>query len=116
MTEAINSKFQSLVAMENLQNRSSSNLKSFQSLRNLNETNEVDQLSDVADQFEAIFIQMLLKQARESKLSDELFETTADDNFLQMYHEELAKSSSKKVDIGIAEAIISQMSGSGQER
>ena len=116
MTEAINSKIQSLVAMENLQNRNSSNLKSFQSLRNVSETNNVDQLSDVADQFEAIFIQMLLKQARESKLSDELFETTADDNFLQMYHEELSKSSSKKVDIGIAEAIISQMSGSGQEK
>ena len=51
MTEAINSKFQSLVAMENLQNRNSSNLKSFQSLRNVDETNNVDQLSDVADQF-----------------------------------------------------------------
>ena len=79
--------------MENLQNRNSSNLKSF-SLCNANEPNNVDQLSDVADQFEAIFIQMLLT-GRESKLSDELFETTADDNFLQMYHEELAKSSQK---------------------
>ena len=58
---------------------------------------------------------MLLKQARESKLSEGLFDTKSDDNFVQMFDAELAKSSSENVDIGIAEAIIRQMSlqGSG---
>ncbi len=71
-----------------------------------------DELTEVADQFEAIFLETLLKQARESKLSDGLFEAKADDNFEQMFDQELAKSTSKVVDIGIADAIVRQMSKS----
>ena len=63
-----------------------------------------------ADQFEAIFIETLLRQARESKLSTELFESKADDNFQQMFDQEVANSVSKLVDIGIADAIVQQMS------
>ena len=72
-----------------------------------------EDLKAVANQFEAIFLEMLLKQARESKLSDGLFDTEADDNFVQMFDAELAKSSSELVDIGIAEAIIEQMTPRG---
>ena len=67
-------------------------------------------LQSVADQFEAIFLETLLRQARESKLSDGLFGSKADDNFEQMFDQELANSSSKLVDIGIADAIVRQMS------
>ena len=67
-------------------------------------------LYKVADQFEAIFIENLLKQARESKLSDGLFDNNQDDNFVEMFDKELANTSSKLVDIGVAEAIIRQMS------
>ena len=67
-------------------------------------------LQTVADQFEAIFLEALLRQARESKLSDGLFDSKADDNFEQMFDQELANSSSKLVDIGIADAIVRQMS------
>ena len=42
-------------------------------------------LYKVADQFEAIFIENLLKQARESKLSDGLFDNNQDDNFVEMF-------------------------------
>ena len=67
-------------------------------------------LYKVADQFEAIFIENLLKQARESKLSDGLFDNNQDDNFVEMFDKELANTSSKCVDIGIADTIIRQMS------
>ena len=67
-------------------------------------------LQNVADQFEAIFLETLLRQARESKLSEGLFDSKADDNFEQMFDQELANSSSKLVDIGIADAIVRQMS------
>ena len=67
-------------------------------------------LQNVADQFEAIFLETLLRQARESKLSDGLFDSKYDDNFQQMFDQELANSSSKLVDIGIADAIVRQMS------
>lgn len=81
---------------------------SFDSIKSNN-----NDLKAVANQFEAIFLEMLLKQARESKLSDGLFDTDADDNFVQMFDAELAKSSSELVDIGIAEAIIEQMTPRG---
>lgn len=73
-------------------------------------SNKNEDLKAVANQFEAIFLEMLLKQARESKLSEGLFDTKSDDNFVQMFDAELAKSSSELVDIGIAEAIVKQMS------
>ena len=41
----------------------------------------LNDLENVADQFEAIFLETLLRQARESKLSDGLFDSKADDNF-----------------------------------
>ena len=69
-------------------------------------------LQSVADQFEAIFLEALLRQARESKLSDGLFDSKADDNFEQMFDQELANSTSKLVDIGIADAVVRQMSKS----
>jgi flagellar protein FlgJ len=82
--------------------------KDYTTLDNLPADNAA--LSEVADQFEAIFIENLLKQARDSKLSDGLFDTSADDNFVEMFDRELANNSSKSVDIGIAKAIIQQMS------
>jgi len=72
-----------------------------------------ESLKTVADQFEAIFIKMLLEQARDSKLSEGLFDNSSDDNFVQMFDEELANSTSKLVDIGIAESIINQMTAHG---
>ena len=82
--------------------------KDYTTLDNLPADNAA--LSEVADQFEAIFIENLLKQARDSKLSDGLFDTSADDNFVEMFDRELANNSSKSVDIGIAKASIQQMS------
>ena len=70
-------------------------------------------LEKVADQFEAIFIETLLRQARQSKLSDGHFENNTDDNFEQMFDQELANKSSKSVDIGIAESIVRQMTRTG---
>ena len=43
----------------------------------------LNDLQNAADQFEAIFLETLLRQARESKLSDGLFDSKADDNFEQ---------------------------------
>ena len=70
-------------------------------------------LAEVAEQFEAIFIEALMRQARQSKLSDGLFENKVDDNFQQMLDQELANKSSTSVDIGIAASIVRQMSRNG---
>jgi len=68
------------------------------------------ELKEAAKQFETIFIKSLLSQARKSKLSEGLFDTPSDDNFVDMLDQELAKSSSESVDIGIADVIVRQMS------
>ena len=97
---------------EFISHNSINGFKTISSSQNLSSVNNDDEanLAAVADQFEAIFLENLLKQARESKLSDSLFETNADDNFVEMFDKEIANTSSKLVDIGIAEAIIRQMS------
>ena len=109
MTQLINPGLESLAALQKMQTEYSSEANDFQIAKAASEKGADPELKAVADQFEAIFLEMLLKQARDSKLSDGLFENNADDNFVQLFDRELAKSSSEKVDIGIAEAILNQM-------
>ena len=116
MANALNKNFQQLASFKMLETQFSNHMSEVSNSGNKDRKQADAELKAVADQFEAIFLEILLKQARESKLSDGLFDTSSDDNFVQMYDQELAKSSSKSVDIGIAEAIIQQMSSSGLKR
>ena len=109
MTQLINPRLESLNSLQKMQREYSAESNDFKIAKDTSVNSSNAELKAVADQFEAIFLEMLLKQARESKLSDGLFENNADDNFVQLFDQELAKSSSEKVDIGIAEAIIHQM-------
>ena len=116
MTQLMNTRLESLISMQNMQLEGTSQTKDFQTTKRSSLNNPSAELRAVADQFEAIFLEMLLKQARDSKLSDGLFDNNADDNFVQLFDRELAKSSSEKVDIGIAQAIINQMAVHGLEK
>lgn len=89
-----------------------SNLKHNLSPR-VTEDNSSQALNKVAEQFEAIFIEALMRQSRQSKLSEGLFDNKTDDNFQQMLDQELANKSSSSVDIGIAASIVRQMSRTG---
>ena len=109
MTQLINPRLESLNSLQKMQRDYSAEANDFMAAKDTSVNGPNAELKAVADQFEAIFLEMLLKQARESKLSDGLFENNADDNFVQLFDRELAKSSSEKVDIGIAEAIIHQV-------
>ena len=116
MAQLVNSRLESLISLQKLRSEysSDSNVLSASKGGSVNKTDP--ELLAVADQFEAIFLEMLLKQARDSKLSEGLFDNKADDNFVQLFDRELAKSSSEKVDIGIAEAIINQMAVHGLKK
>ena len=109
MTQLINNQLEGLISLQKLQTEQSAQAKDFQTAKDTSVNGTNAELKAVADQFEAIFLEMLLKQARDSKLSDGLFDNKADDNFVQLFDQELAKTSSESVDIGIAEAIINQM-------
>ena len=116
MAQLINTRLESSISMQNMQLERPSQTKDIQTTKRASLNNPSEELQAVADQFEAIFLEMLLKQARDSKLSDVLFENNADDNFVQLFDRELAKSSSEKVDIGIAEAIINQIASNRLEK
>ena len=67
-----------------------------------------NQLRDVAEQFESIFIHQMLKQARQSKLAEGIFNSEAQDTFNNMLDMEYSEILSKKNNFGIAEALVKQ--------
>ena len=67
-------------------------------------------LRAAAEQFEALFVQQLLKQARSAKLADDIFANEASETYLAMLDQERATQLSKTMDLGIAEALMGQFS------
>ena len=65
-------------------------------------------LGDVAEQFEAIFINQILKQARETKLADDLLGSSATSTYEQLLDTETSKNIASHVNIGIADALVRQ--------
>ena len=74
-------------------------------------TNLPDENKDlraVAEKFEAIFLHQFLKEARKTKLADDLFGSHAKSTYEDMLDQEHADLMSKKMDLGIAEALVRQ--------
>ena len=67
-------------------------------------------LRDVAEQFEAIFINQILKQSREIKLSEDLFGSSATKTYEQLLDRETSENVANHVNVGIADALIRQFS------
>jgi len=65
-------------------------------------------LKNVAEQFESIFVHQMLKQARQSRLAEGVFNSEAQDTFNNMLDVEYSQILSKKNNFGIAEALIKQ--------
>ena len=68
-------------------------------------------LRAAAEQFEALFIHQLLKQARSAKLADDILGSEAGDTYTEMLDQERAKQLSAKMNLGIAEALVHQFGG-----
>ena len=85
----------------------SQNVTSKKFVSNLHD-NKNKELRDVAEQFESIFIHQMLKQARQSKLAEGIFNSEAQDTFNNMLDMEYSEILSKKNNFGIAEALIKQ--------
>ena len=67
-------------------------------------------LQAAAEQFEALFIHQLLKQARSAKLAEDILGSEAADAYTEMLDQERAKQLSAQMDLGIAEALVKQFS------
>ena len=72
--------------------------------KNKNQAN----LEAIAEEFESMFINQMLKNARDSKLSEALFSSDEEDNFGAMLDQERSRSLALNLDLGIAEALVRQ--------
>ena len=72
--------------------------------KNKNQAN----LEALAEEFESMFINQMMKNARDSKLSESLFSSDEEDNFGTMLDQERSRSLALNLDLGIAEALVRQ--------
>ena len=69
---------------------------------------KLEELKNVSNQFESIFINQVLKQARQGKIADGILDSDAEKTFNTMIDQEYSKILSEKSNFGIAEAIFDQ--------
>ena len=74
----------------------------------LNSDNKLNELKDISSQFESLFINQILKQARKNKIENGLFDSEAISTFNSMIDEQYSEILSKKTNFGIAEALFNQ--------
>ena len=74
----------------------------------------ITDLQAAAEQFEALFIHQLLKQARSAKLADDILGSEAGDTYTEMLDQERAKQLSAKMNLGIADALVLQFAGNAK--
>ena len=81
----------------------------------LNEVpNKDSELREVSEQFEAIFINQILKQSRETKLAEDLVGSSATTTYEQLLDRETSENMAKHVNVGIADALVRQFSRNGE--
>ena len=66
-------------------------------------------LREAAEQFEAIFLNEFIKQARKAKLADDILGSEAQDPYQDMMDRELSSQLAGRVNLGIAEALVRQL-------
>ena len=79
--------------------------------KNKNQAN----LEAIAEEFESMFINQMLKNARDSKLSEALFSSDEEDNFGAMLDQERSRSLALNLDLGISEALVRQFDKKNKE-
>jgi len=68
-------------------------------------------LRQVAQQFEALFMQMMLKSMREASLGDDLFGSEQGNFYRDLYDQQLSMTLAKRQGIGLAEVLVRQLGG-----
>ena len=95
-----------------------SSYNDFQGLAKLRAKAEEDQMSaarEVGQQFEAFFIQMMLKSMRDAGegLKSGLWESSAGDSYEEMFDAELSTSLAKSQGIGMTDWLVRQLENPG---
>ena len=71
----------------------------------ISQGNDLQSLKKIGEEFEAIFVVQMLKQARDSQLSEGLFDSKAQDSYFSLLDQERAREIASKIDFGISDAI-----------
>ena len=74
----------------------------------LNSDKNLKELKEISNQFESIFINQILKQARKNKIENGLFDSEAISTFNTMIDEQYSDILSKKTNFGSSEALFNQ--------
>ena len=69
-------------------------------------------IKKVAEQFEALFLQMMLKSMRDASFGDELFDSSQSDMYRDMFDQQIAITLSKRRGLGLADMLERQLSKS----
>ena len=75
-----------------------------------NKNNSDRDLEEVAQEFESLFINEMLKRATSAKLAKNLLASDAEETYTSILNQERAKVLAKTHNFGIAEALINQFS------
>tara|TARA_Y200000002_G_C22585413_1_gene622791 strand:+ start:333 stop:641 length:309 start_codon:yes stop_codon:yes gene_type:complete len=70
--------------------------------------NKDSSLEDVAQEFESLFVYEMLKNARRSKLADNILTNKGVETYQSMIDEEFSKIIAKGQNFGVAEALVRQ--------
>jgi flagellar protein FlgJ len=84
-------------------------LNGLQNLKASARKNAKNALPEVARQFEAVMISMMIKNLRKTGMEDPIFKSQAMDSYRDMYDQQLGMELSKGQGIGFAKTIVEQM-------
>ncbi|MFV2056298.1 MAG: rod-binding protein [Thiohalomonadales bacterium] len=84
-------------------------IQGLQNLKNAADKNSPDALREAARQFEALFIQNMLKNMRAAKLDDGLLGSDQGDMYLDMFDKQLSLTLTKQKGIGLADMLYEQL-------
>jgi len=71
-------------------------------------SNDKEDLRKVAEEFESLFINEMLKRAHSAKLAKTMLSSDAEDTYTSMLNQERSKIMAKSHNFGIAEALVGQ--------
>ena len=86
-------------------------LQGLSRLRNLTRQDSAGALEEVARQFEALFLQMVLKGARDSSFGDPLFDDQQMDFYRDLHDQQLSVELARGSGMGIARMLVEQLGG-----
>lgn len=76
--------------------------------------NDPQATRETAQQFEALFIQLMLKSMRDAGIKGELFDSSQMDRYMELYDRQIALDMARNGGIGLADVMVEQMQPAGQ--